>query len=85
MTLSILSLVATIVGFLIWLWKRKASIEDAKTPEQKHVENQRTLEDYYAKKDTNKIALDLDDALDHVERMQNQGASVDRKQRDKES
>jgi hypothetical protein len=33
-TAAVLALAGTVIGFIVWLVKRKASIEDSKTPAQ---------------------------------------------------
>lgn len=64
-----LTITAAIVTFVIWLLKRHYGKEDAKTPEQRHKEYERTIEDYYAKQDASKISVDVNDQLDALDRM----------------
>lgn len=80
MTATVLSLIASVLGFVFWHWKRKASKEDAKTPEEKLKSKQLEIEKAYHEKDEKAIALYLDDALDHIERMQRAKSSDGGKQ-----
>ncbi len=43
-------------------------MEDVKTPKQKFDDKQLTLEDYYAKQDAKAISVNINDALDTIER-----------------
>lgn len=79
MTIAILTFLGALVPLLAaWIyrrWKRKDSL----TPADKYAASMAQIEKAYAKKDEKAIALHLDDALDHIERMQ-QSPRVDGKQ-----
>lgn len=67
MTAAIIAIIAAVVPFVIWLWKRRAAQAD--DPQQQHRERYAQIEKDIARRDSAGSTLHGGDDLDELDRL----------------